>query len=219
MEVQIGKIGFIFAIGIVLAGCGDNGDRIRERASIEGQETAKKQIEAENLNRDDRVYKAEQDLERRRRFIDALVGKYEGTLTNERDKFRIKLRIGSSLPPYTPPNRVRSPEEVAFDLNNLFVNIQTSLLSDDGIGIGGCAYESVRPGFESGKMSLISKECFTSYELEIADDADPEGSRSLRSGELPDKILAGTIREVLYLKGTSQSVYGVSFQVALRREN
>lgn len=219
MDVQIRKTGIIFAIGMVLAGCGENTDRIRERAAIESQEAAKKQIEAENLNRDDRVYKAEQDLERRRRFIDALVGQYQGTLTNERNKFLLKLKIGSSLPPYSPPDRVRSPEEVAFDLNNLFVNIQTSILADDGAGIGGCAFESVRPGFENGKMSLISKECFTSYELEISDDADPDGSRSLRSGELPDKILAGTIREVLYLKGSSQSVYGVSFQVALRREN
>lgn len=215
-----GRFGLILALVSALAGCGDNTDRIRERASIEGQETARKQVEAENLNRDQRVEKAEADLERRRRFIDALVGTYEGTLKNERDQFRMRLKIGSSLPPYTPPNRIRSPEEVAYDLNNLFVNIQSSVLSDDGVGIGGCAYEMVRPGFENGKMTLISKECPTSYELEIADDADPDPSRSLNSsGELPGKLLAGTIREVLFLVGSSQSVFGTSFQISLRRSH
>jgi len=209
----------VFGFVIAFAGCGDNTDRIRERAEIESQEAAKKQVEAENLNRDDRVYKAEQDLERRRRFIDALVGHYEGTLINESDRFFLKLKIASSLPPYNPPDRIRSFEEVAFDLNNLFVNIQTSILNSRRTGIGGCAFESVRPGFENGRMALISKECPMSYELELADEGDPDLSRSLQSGELPGKLLAGTMKEVLFLKGTSQSVYGISFQIALKRAN
>jgi len=203
---------------ISFASCGENTDRIRERASIESQEAARKQIEAENSNRDSRVDKAEQDLERRRRLIDALVGKYEGAMTNGANRFQLKLTIGSSLPPYSPPNRVRSPEEVDFDLNNLFLNIQASILAEDGSGIGGCAYESVRPGFENGKMALISKECRTNYNLQIADDGELEPARRLNSNrELPGRILAGTVKEVLFLTGQSQSIYGISFEISLRR--
>src|SRR5688572_1025016 len=83
------------------AGCGDNHDRLRERAQIEAQENATKNFEAEQEFRQKRAGEMEKDLKRRIRFIQAISGTFEGHFSREGVKMaQMNMTISASLPAF-----------------------------------------------------------------------------------------------------------------------
>jgi len=223
MEVQIGKIGIIFTIGIVLAGCGDNTDRMKDRAQIEAEANARKQVDAESQYQTKRAEEMELDLARRQRYFDALSGTYEGTYEGLYGKpFRMKLILTSSLPAYVPPRRVRTLDEIENDLNNLFLTAQEVVWDEEIPMTVGCLYEKIRPDIRAGRIYLASEECKVSFNLFISDNPGLSNSEDESEDEnspgLASKVMEGVVNQIQSLRGTGQSIHASApFRVEVTR--
>ena len=200
---------------VVLSGCGSGNERLEEKAAIEGKAGSEASIRAENANLASRASAMEEDLEKRRRFIDSIVGTYEGTATNiAGEQGSIRLVIASSFPRSPSSGRPRSVEELAYELTNLHLNVQAVEWSalDNGSEIAfGCVFEEVRPNITDGSIHLMSEECKISYafyaaelgnngQLPVATVIDANASRALAS-----EVVAGRVSEIAAFTGRKQS--------------
>ncbi len=183
-----------------IAGCGSDDARRREIAQIEGEEAAKKQVETENRNRDQRAKAMEEDLAQRDNFIDALTGDFVGTYTRidsiyGEQKWEVHMNLTSSLPTYKPPQRVRSPEEIAVDLAKIAIRPTVKETNLDSGNTFGCDYGDVLPDYNYGmfqaKASSCNKQYFVSLALPDTTDENPipkdsqiKMARALMSGAL-----------------------------------
>lgn len=205
-------------LGFLLVGCqGDEAARLKERASIESAESAQQQIEAEKKYQEERSLEMENDLSQRQRFYQAVSGIYEGSGkhgTPDGGGYTVRLIISSTLPPYKS-DRIRTPEEVASDLNNLYLSIQTVMWTAEGIENSGkvswgCVYEKIRPDLTTGIIHLMSAECKTSFVLYLSDGTDMPDSRQhsemkATSEEISRHILVGALDSVYAFKGFRQA--------------
>lgn len=155
---------FILASGISLSGCqGD--ERITEVSSKETQA----QLEQERIFSETRSIEMENDLAKRQAFYQAVAGTYEGTMTGDRGAFQVRIILVPSLPPYVS-TRVRLPEEVASDLNSLYLNVQIVQWTDGNLAsASGCRLDQVRPDMREGRLHFSSTDCPNFYALQISD--------------------------------------------------
>jgi len=218
MEVQGKKMWVFLTAGILLTGCGDNTDRIKDRAQIEAEANARKQVDAENQYQTKRAEEMELDLARRQRYFDALSGTYEGTYEGFSDKaFRIKLILTSSLPAYVPPRRIRTLDEIENDLNSLFLTAQEVVWDEDVSMSAGCFYEKIRPDIRAGRIYLASEDCKVSFNLSISNNPEIREEENDSAG-LAAKVMAGVVDRIQSLHGTGQSIYvSTPFRVEVYR--
>lgn len=180
-----------------VSGCDQGDERLQEKARIEGEETARRQIDAENENKLMWTEAAEKELALRHRFYQAVSGIYEGVVSGNGTTFNIRFNISPSLPPLPESNRTRTLEEVTAELNNLFLSVHVTEWTERGMGFG-CVFEHIRPDMVNGKISLFSEECQRTFRISFSDkswEIDPQNlrlatpavsrdiARSLRSGD------------------------------------
>lgn len=196
--------GMSFAAFLILGmGCGNQGnDRLAERARIEGKEQALMGLMAQNTNLAEKATQMEEDLASRHAFFQAVQGSYEGTFITERGEFRVRITLIPSLPPYLG-SRVRQLDEIAFDLNNLYLNAQVvqwnpaNLLSSVG-----CLVENMKPEYNKGQIVILSTSCGNVYQLSIADEeleriTPPDSTGKKVDGKTLARSVSNSIREGL----------------------
>jgi hypothetical protein len=171
---QTGAVLMVFMSIFFLGSCQQGDERFREKAALEGEESAKKQIEAEKEYLEGRAVEMESDLARRQRFYTGVSGMYEGIMqgADAGDTFKVRFTFAPSLPPYKS-NRTRALDEIIQDLNNLHFNVQVIQWTEDGIGSGiafGCVFQNVRPDLETGQMHLAATDCPSLYSINLAED-------------------------------------------------
>ncbi len=214
MNVQ--KMCFGLWLSVVLAvftGCqGD--ERLKEKAELEGRANADEQVKAEKKYLEERAQEMEADLSQRQRFYIATSGVYEGTMkiAGGQDISKVRLTFTPSLPPYNS-NRIRTMEEIASDLNNLYFNVQVTQWSDVGDMKAalafGCVFENVRPDLKTGQINLAASECTSVYRLNLSDELDVVSpvdvkSRRERGIRLAEDILENRETNVTAMRGVRQ---------------
>ena len=138
----------------VLSACDGGDSRLREKATIEGEATARRQVEAENDRLRAWGQEMEEELTMRHRFFEGVSGIYEGTVdVPGTTPSSIRIVLNPSIPRFPDRSRARTIEELSFELNNL--NFIGQAVTWYNIGTGdepredgfGCTYEAVRPDF------------------------------------------------------------------------
>lgn len=212
----------VFWLGAVslLGGCGQGDERLKERAGIEGEISAQKAIEVENLNRSARAKEMEDDLQRRHRFYQALKGIYEGQFTDETGgRWNIRFTFVPSLPPYKT-DRVRAIEEIVADINNLYLNVQVVQWSSTQSSAAGCKSENIRPDIERGEISIATSSCPVLYTLSLAIEGEQAApvDAGVRSTEVARRLLNGQQGSVAVIVGNGASVtHPEPFRFSVRR--
>lgn len=202
------KVVLVSAAALVLVGCGQGDERLKERAGIESEISAKKSIEVENNNRAARAREMEEDLLRRHRFYQALKGTYEGKFADETGaQWNIRFTFVPSLPPYKT-ERVRAIEEIVADINNLYLNVQVVQWSGTRSAAAGCKAENIRPDIERGEVSIATSSCPVLYSLSLSIEGDPSGpvDRGGRSAEISRRLVTGEQGAVAAIVGRGASV-------------
>ncbi|MEK6579589.1 MAG: hypothetical protein AABZ55_10220 [Bdellovibrionota bacterium] len=187
---------------LIMVGCGDGQERLKEKAGIEGRANSEAGIAAEEEHLARKAMEMEADLAIRQRFYQGVKGSYEGTLETEDGPFYIRLNLVPSLPPYSTP-RVRVLDEITADLNNLYFNIQVVQWNPNNtLSAVGCRVEHVRPDILSGEITIASQNCANFYALRIS-DPDPTHS-SIKSSELASGLRNGTLDAISSIDGMIQ---------------
>jgi hypothetical protein len=204
------KIGCLVLGLVVLAGCQDKDmSSISETAGLQAQ----KQIELENQNRGIRVLEMESDLSNRHRFFQGVKGVYEGTFQTEAGTRNIRVTLDPSVPPYQV-NRIRTIEEVSYDLTNLHLNVQITQWDPahrlSGVG---CPPMEVHPDLRTGGISIVSSQCTTVYMLSLSDLV---GIKKARGGIADPSLLEVSSQVALsLLDGKQRSVDAIVGQIQL----
>lgn len=192
MRLLLSAFGLVFLAGLASCG-GNNSDRFRERAQIEGEAAAT----AENDVRKGRASELEADLGRRHRFNQAVAGTFEGSFkTSTGIETRVRLRVFSSLPPYTPGNRVRTLEEIQKDLETLYLNASLKLLGE--APRSGCNFTQIKPDLGKAEFNLVRESCSESASIRVNTlNQQTDGINSTGQGRiLPNEILEGRINQI-----------------------
>ena len=178
------KMALVLALPI-LAGCMGGNENITEVSKLEAQGA----FEAQRI----RSLELEADLEKRQGFYQRVAGTYEGELQGPAGTFQIRVKLVPSLP-YFKPSRVRLPDEVANDLNNLYFNVQVhQWRAGDTLGAVGCKALQVKPDLETGKIKFPGADCSSFYELQIAEKTSRSMSQAARDEE--SSLMAARLRE------------------------
>lgn len=206
----------LIALVISLWGCAQQDDnRLRERAELEGKATV--QAEQDVLN--ERVKKMEADLATRHRFYQAINGRYTGHATAPSGlKYKIKLLFVPSLSPLPPTERVRTIEEVTYDLNNLHFNVE-AISSDLTEQVSaGCVFSDIRPDIPNGQIVLISSGCSLTYSMDLSIVDVDSGLVLHSSQDISSKVLSGAVSSVKHITGkVTSAITGASSEFHLER--
>jgi len=177
------------ALPVLLLGCQDGQDAMKEKAALEGAAAAEQQVQAENANLTGKAREMETDLAMRHRFYQAVKGSYEGELETGQGTYRIRLTLVPSLPPYKAP-RIRQLSEIASDLNNLYFNAQVVQWNPaNALSAVGCRISGIRPDLVNGEITIASESCPNLYSLRIAEGlTHPSQASALRLSELSSSL-------------------------------
>ena len=191
----------------LITACQQGDDRLKQKAAIEGEETARKQIEAERGYLRERALEMEADLSRRQRFYTAVSGTFEGTMKGETERETLNVRfVITASPPPLQSERARTIGEIESDLINQYFKIVVvqwapGELGPGGVGFG-CVFLNVKPDLNTGVINLASTDCSSLYILHIAED-----------GDLPDLKQTGLMQEIS--GRIAQNVLGIEGQTVL----
>ncbi len=197
-NIQMGLV----LIGLsIFSGCQDGNESISD---VSGKE-AQAQLTAEREFQRARAAELETDLAERQNFYQKVAGTYEGTLKGASGTFKIRIKLIPSLPNYRP-SRIRLPEEVVNDLNNLFFNVQVIQWKEGaGLGAVGCKATQIKPDLETGKIAIASADCPSFYEFQIGDHTASSleaSARNTQSAQLAEGLRRGTVQDVAFLTGS-----------------
>lgn len=198
---------FMFMSLFALLACSKGGDsRLAEQASIQSQQD----VEAQNANQRTWAERMENDLNKRKYFFSALQGEFEGNLEIEGIIFNMTAKFLPSFP-IEFPQRVRTLDEVNFELQNLTLNMHLKLenprVSNSGVS---CTIENYRPDIFNGVIGIISESCKNIFNLAVTDefDLDVSNAREKRAKTLAEDIISGRMDTISMLDGLFES--GVS---------
>ena len=189
-----------------------NQDKLIQKARAEGRAQAEEQLRISNQNLESKAGRMEADLSKRHLFYQAAAGTYEGDVSVDPGKFKIRVTLVPSLPPY-PVDRIRQLEEITSDINNLYFNAQIVQWSEDNsLSSVGCRVSNIRPDMVNGTISIASPECANLYLLNISDKALTDASPTPLSRDLAQQISGGKVNAVAALKGevrptTNSAIY------------
>lgn len=176
-------------------------DRLKEKARIEEQERA----DTDNKVLAERAKKMEEDLQRRYRFIKAMSHEYEGTAVSSGSKFKVNIGILPTIN-IIETERVRTLEEIASDLNSLFLNAQIIMASGKEMAFG-CNYIDIRPDIPNGRTDLISEDCPLRLTIYLSDRSNPKREDvHYMSQVLSQGIMDRTVQRIDYLHVKVQSI-------------
>lgn len=190
----------MLGLAIMLSACQDDS----RLAEIKNQELTTEQQFKKNLAND-----METDLTRRQRFYQGVAGVYEGTIQTQSGNFNIRMRLVPSLPPYQQ-TRVRMQEEIAQDLNNLYLNAQIIQWSaGSNVGAVGCRVSGIRADIDQGQILIASPDCPNFYQIQVT-EASPTGAKVPQDGQgensrrVSQALLEGRVKKVKFLEGIIQ---------------
>jgi hypothetical protein len=199
-NTRVKNIFFGFAI-LVLAGCQDD-SRLTE---VKNQELSAEQQFKRTLSNE-----METDLSRRQRFYQSVSGVYEGVVQTQNGSFNIRIRLVSSLPPYQQ-TRIRMQEEVAADLNNLYLNAQIiQWNTGTNVGAVGCRMSEIRADIDQGQITIASPDCPNFYQIKINEESlsggrvDQSINDESASRRVAQSILEGHAKKIKFLDGVIQ---------------
>ncbi len=201
-----------------LFSCSKGGDdRLKEQESIRSQQ----QINAQNENQSEWAEKMESDLNERKYFIKALEGSFLGDLNLEEMDFTIKARFSSSIP-IAFSDRVRTLEEINYELSNLAININVKLenprVNNSAVS---CIVENYKPDINKGTININSEACKNIFRLMLSDDllVTDIVTQELRAKKLARSVRMNEIAQVEFLSGFFESsVSTKEYQFKLKRD-
>lgn len=158
-------LGLTICLPVILSACqGD--ERLSQMTSLQ----TRAQLEQELKVREERAQILEDDLTTRQNFYQSVSGTYEGKIVASEGEYLLRIRLVPSVPPYRPGSRIRTPEEVISDLNNLYFKAQIVQWKEgSSIGAMGCRVDHVRPDLNEGSISIASSDCPSFYQIYISD--------------------------------------------------
>jgi hypothetical protein len=186
----------------------DGYDSLKEKADIEA---AQAQDQA-NKNLIERAQIMEADLARRQRFYQGVAGQYEGVFSSADATGSIRMTFMPTVFPYKS-ERVRQPEEVAKDLNDLGLDVHIVQWSHRYPENGwGCRAEAVKGDLEKGLIHIVVDEgCSFTFSFGIVDSSvdmreltlrqQVEKVLSLLSPLVAQDLLSGRTSEVTEIAG------------------
>ncbi len=210
-----------FLLSICFLGCQkDDGQKFREIQREVGEAQSQGDLDIQNQ----RATFMERDLTRRHRFYQAIRGTYEGITTTEKGDFNVRMTLVPSLPPYPlDSKRIRTMEEVAFDLTNLHFNIHIVQWNPKNLlSAVGCTVEGIRPDMVTGEIFIASKDCSNFYSFFLSDGHIKEvgnGESVLEekpnATALSSAVLEGTLNMITQLYGQVRPTTHASIYPAL----
>ena len=203
---------------VLLLSCSKGGDdRLAEQADIQARE----QYQAQNENQKMWAEKMEEDLNKRKRFIQAIEGDFFGEVDVQNISFDINARFVSSIP-IAFPSRVRTLDEINFELQNLnlnlFVKLENPRVPNSAVT---CVVEGYRPDVNKGGINIITESCKNSFHLSISDstlDVRSDEARLKDSRSLAAQVTSGSVSRVEKVQGVFESsTSNQKFKFQLRR--
>ena len=203
---------------VLLLSCSKGGDdRLAEQADIQARE----QYQAPNENQKMWAEKMEEDLNKRKRFIQAIEGDFFGEVDVQNISFDINARFVSSIP-IAFPSRVRTLDEINFELQNLnlnlFVKLENPRVPNSAVT---CVVEGYRPDVNKGVINIITESCKNSFHLSISDstlDVRSDEARLKDSRSLAAQVTSGSVSRVEKVQGVFESsTSNQKFKFQLRR--
>lgn len=189
---------------ISVIGCAqpDGNDRLKEKADIEA--------ESDQRRTDQKAVELEERLARQQRFFQGVAGVYEGEWRAEKQTFRVRFVVTPSLPAYTG-DRVRSMEEITYDLTNLTLSVEetTSWRLRNGEEFSdGCNYTLLKPRTDSGFIQVSNSECKLTFVLSVGSASASKATDVIQIREkISRKLLDGEIDRVDDFRVEKRSVY------------
>ncbi|MBX9767150.1 MAG: hypothetical protein K2X47_07760, partial [Bdellovibrionales bacterium] len=189
-----------------------NQDKLIIKARAEGRAQAEEQLRISNQNLESKAGRMETDLSKRHTFYQATAGTYEGDINVDPGKFKIRVTLVPSLPPY-PVDRIRQLEEITSDINNLYFNAQIVQWSEDNsLSSVGCRVSNIRPDMVNGTISIASPECANLYLLNISGETMTNTKVEPLSRDVATQIANGKVKAVAALRGevrptTNSAIY------------
>jgi hypothetical protein len=201
----------ILAMSLITA-CGQNDDRIKEKARLEGES----QLSVQNDNLAQKAEAMEKDLARLHKFYQAVKGTYFGTISTDDGSQEIKITLTSKTAPRTL-NRVRQLEELSNEINSLAMDVQiVHYPTNNRTAQKICPGMPVKPDYENGMISIpATSDCKNVYILKLSDRSFSGNSleNTKLAKSVAKQILDGDIREVDSLSGTMINAYDFQFVV------
>lgn len=153
----------------LIISCSKNDDRLKEKAGLESESSTNSQIRVENESLAKKAQKMEEDLAKKNRFYLSLKGTYEGIINSEIGATKVTIDFLPSKSIF-PVTRVRQLEEIALDLNELFLtaHVVQSDIHDPSIAVG-CAGIKVVDDIKTGELSISSEGCPNLYKIKLTD--------------------------------------------------
>tara|TARA_Y100000768_G_scaffold316879_1_gene252033 strand:- start:806 stop:1450 length:645 start_codon:yes stop_codon:yes gene_type:complete len=212
------KLIMFLTLTTLIVSCSKNGDdRIAEQEEIRTRE----QIEAQNENQKEWAEKLEKDLNDRKRFIKSIEGRFNGIIDVRESTFEIQAKFISSIP-IEFSNRVRTLDEINYELQNLnlnlFVKLENPRVSNSAVT---CVVEGYRPDIKNGLINIITESCKNSFTLSISNSLETLTSdqRRMDSRALANQVLSGAVDIVEFIQGDFEpSTSSQKFKFQLRRE-
>lgn len=191
MKPQL-KLGLALAT-LTLVACAQpqGNDRWKEKADIEAG--------ADQAKTDQKVQEMETRLARQQRFFHAMSGTFTGKMQIDTSVFDVTFSIVPTIPIYDG-SRIRTIEEVTYDLTNLALNIDSSISKKMGDGSDftmGCVFTDQKPKLDSGFVLATSSNCAQSWTLSVSDGGRlPPGRVGESRENITRKVLDGQLDRI-----------------------
>ncbi len=201
---NVSSLGFLALALFAITGCAQpqGDDRLERKAKID----AENQADADRKAQDERAKTMEAELSRVQNFYQGVRGTYEGKMKTARGSYRVRLSIHPNIEKYEG-ERVRTADEIKFDLQNLAFDVAENTMSrlSDGSDITfTCGFEGIRPGVDEGFFMLEGDECTRTYSVHLArpDSTVNKDARAVavESREIAQALLNGEAELVTKLQ-------------------
>ncbi len=189
-----------------LIACSDGEEGLKEQTGIQ----TKEEINAQNQNLQEWAEKLEVDLDKRRTFINAVEGEFEGQFSVKESTYMIRLLITPTIPDYDV-DRTRTLAELEYELQNLNLNVQIMQWNPNSqLSSVGCVLQNIKPDLKKGIMNLISEGCSNTYQLFLSDTPDDgqnveDQDVMAQSHALANQIKDGFVNYIQEFKGKLRS--------------
>jgi len=200
------KLFLLMFIMLSVVACSDGEEGLKEQVGIQ----TKEEISAQNQNLQEWAEKLEVDLDKRRTFINAVEGEFEGSFSVKETNYMIRLLITPTIPDYDV-DRTRTLAELEYELQNLNLNIQIIQWNPESqLSAVGCVLQNIKPDLKKGIMNLISEGCSNTYQLFLSDEPnDGEDIEDqdilMQSRDIASQIMNGAINYIQDFKGKLRS--------------
>ncbi len=211
---------FIFVCLIGLVGCGDSKEDYQQSLAEQEQISSQQQIEAARIEQERKAGEMEKYLNKRKVFIQAIEGEFSGDLSIESSEFRISLEIIPSLP-IEFHDRVRQLEEIAFEIENLSLNLKIKMENPKVPNSAtSCNIVNYKPNLEKGIINVITNECKNVFKFILSDTQNQLNLQQVYGDaiQVSRSVISGDIEIVEFFDGIFEpSISSTKHQFKLAR--